>query len=88
MRLRNIPGAKEAIRASAYVIQEPQQQKGRWKEVFGNDNPICIEVGMGKGRFLMDMARLNPGMNFVGIEMYDSVLLRAIQKGRSKRVKS
>lgn len=80
MRLRNIPGAKEAIRASAYVIQEPQQQKGRWKEVFGNDNPICIEVGMGKGRFLMDMARLNPGMNFVGIEMYDSVLLRAIQK--------
>lgn len=80
MRLRNIPGAKEAIRDSSYVIQEPQEKKGHWKEVFGNDNPICIEVGMGKGRFLMDMARLNPEINFVGIEMYDSVLLRAIQK--------
>ena len=80
MRLRNIPGAKEVIENSSYVVHEPQQQKGKWKEVFGNDHPIHIEVGMGKGRFLMDMAKRYPEVNYVGIEMYDSVLLRALQK--------
>ena len=80
MRLRNIPGAKEAIQESKYVVHQPQQQKGRWKQAFASDQPIHIEVGMGKGRFLMDMARLHPEINYVGIEMYDSVLLRALQK--------
>ena len=60
MRLRNIPGSKEVIADSAYVIQEPQNNKGKWKEVFGNAHPVHIEVGMGKGRFIMDMARLHP----------------------------
>lgn len=80
MRLRNIPGAKDAIEESNYVVHNVQEKKGRWREVFGNDNPISIEVGMGKGRFIMDMAERNPHVNFVGIEMYDSVLLRALQK--------
>lgn len=80
MRLRNIPGAKEAISRSPYVIQEPETYKGRWSEAFAKTNPIHIEVGMGKGRFLMDMASLHPEINYVGIEMYDSVLLRALQK--------
>lgn len=80
MRLRNIPGAKEVIEKSSYVQHEPAEQKGKWAQVFGNEHPIKIEVGMGKGRFLMDMARQNPEINFVGIEMYDSVLLRAIQR--------
>lgn len=80
MRLRNIPGSKETIAASDYVVQNPETQKGSWKELFGNDHPIQIEVGMGKGRFIMDMARLHKDRNFVGIEMYDSVLLRAVQK--------
>lgn len=80
MRLRNIPGSKEVIAESDYVIQNPEECKGRWKEVFGNNNPVQIEVGMGKGRFSMDMARLHPDRNYVGIEMYDSVLLRAVQK--------
>lgn len=80
MRLRNIPGAKEVIENSPYVVHEPQKQKGQWSHVFENDHPIHIEVGMGKGRFLMDMARLHPEVNYVGIEMYDSVLLRALQK--------
>ena len=80
MRLRHIPGAEEAIEQSPYVIQEPKEMKGKWDSVFGNRNPIHIEVGMGKGRFIMDMARLHPDRNFVGIEMYDSVLLRAVQK--------
>ncbi len=83
MRLKNIPGAKEAIAESKYVIPEEEGEwsvKGNWRAVFGNDNPIWIEIGMGKGTFIMEMARLNPSINFVGIEKYSSVLLRAVQK--------
>lgn len=80
MRLRNIPGAKDAIINSTYVVQEPQRFRGRWGEAFQKKQPLHIEVGMGKGRFLMDMAAKNPEINYVGIEMYDSVLLRALQK--------
>lgn len=88
MRLRNIPGAKDAITESPYVVQNPAEHKGSWNEVFPKDQPLHIEVGMGKGRFLMDMAKLHPETNYVGIEMYDSVLLRALQKretGRDRR---
>lgn len=80
MRLRNIPGAKDAIAESIYVIQNPQENKGNWDKVFPQHQPVHLEVGMGKGRFLMDMAKLHPEINYVGIEMYDSVLLRALQK--------
>lgn len=80
MRLRNIPGAKDAILENRYVVQEPKTQKGKWNLCFLKEQPVHIEVGMGKGRFLMDMARLHPDINYVGIEMYDSVLFRALQK--------
>ena len=80
MRLRNIPGAQDAILESPYVVQEPQTKKGHWGEVFAKKQPLHIGIGMGKGRFLMDLARLHPDINYIGIEMYDSVLLRALQK--------
>ena len=80
MRLRNVPGAREVMVENEYVFTEPEGMKGTWHEVFGNDNPVRIEIGMGKGRFLMDMARLYPEINFIGIEKYSSVLLRAVQK--------
>ncbi len=81
MRLRNITGSREIIAENKYVAHEPEKYKGRWKkEVFDNDNPIHIEIGMGKGRFIMELAQKNPGINYVGIEKYSSVLLRAIQK--------
>ena len=80
MRLRNIPGAKAAITGSSYVVQNPEEWKGKWKQCFTKEQPLHIEVGMGKGRFLMDMASLHPEINYVGVEMYDSVLLRALQK--------
>ncbi len=83
MRLRNIQGAKEVIANSSWVVQEPEEKKGNWKAVFGKEQPLHIEVGMGKGRFLMDMAKLHPEINYIGIEMYDSVLLRAVQKADS-----
>ena len=60
MRLRHIKGSRENIQASKYVVQEYREQKGKWRELFGNDHPIHIEIGMGKGRFLMDMATLHP----------------------------
>lgn len=80
MRLRNVTGSREVIAASDYVIHEPQDQKGKWHELFGNDNPIRIEIGMGKGRFIMDLARMNPDINYIGIEKYSSVLIRGLQK--------
>ena len=80
MRLRNIPGAGEVIDNSPYCIKEPVELKGKWHEFLGNDRPVHIEIGMGKGRFIMDLARLNPDINYIGIERYTSVLLRAVQK--------
>lgn len=80
MRLRNIPGANEAVMNSEFCIMKPAEHKGNWKTFLGNDNPIHIEIGMGKGRFLMDLAALNPDINYIGIERYTSVLLRAVQK--------
>lgn len=80
MRLRHIPGSEEQIAKSPHVIQNPEGYKGRWGEAFGNENPVVIEVGMGKGKFIMEHAVQNPGVNYVGIERYSSVLLKAIQK--------
>jgi tRNA (guanine-N7-)-methyltransferase len=80
MRLRNVTGSREVIADSRFVVHEPEAVKGSWNEVFGNDKPIHIEIGMGKGRFIMEMAALNPDINYIGIEKYSTVLLRAIQK--------
>ena len=80
MRLRNITGSREVIAENEYVVHDYKEHRGKWSEIFGNDNPIRIEIGMGKGRFIMDQARVNPDVNFVGIEKYSSVLLRALQK--------
>lgn len=80
MRLRNIPGAEEAILNSEYCIKNPEEQKGHWQDCFDKVQPLHIEIGMGKGRFIMDMAALHPDINYIGIERYSSVLLRALQK--------
>ena len=80
MRLRNIPGADDAILNSEYCIKNPEEQKGHWQDCFDKVQPLHIEIGMGKGRFIMDMAALHPDINYIGIERYSSVLLRALQK--------
>lgn len=80
MRLRNIPGSRETIAANEFVIQNPEQYKGKWHEVFGNTNPIHVEIGMGKGNFITTLAMQNSNINYIGIEKYSSVLLRAIEK--------
>ncbi len=82
MRLRNIAGSREVIADCPYVVPEEEQERcpGTWREIFGNDNPVRIEIGMGKGRFIHTMAGEHRDFNYVGIEKYSSVLLRAIQK--------
>lgn len=80
MRLRKVKGASEAIAESPLVIHNAAGQKGNWKNVFGNEHPLHIEIGMGKGRFLTELARRNPQINYIGMERYDSVLIRALEK--------
>ncbi len=80
MRLRNIRGSRETVAASDTVVHEPEQQKGQWKKLFGNDHPLHVEIGMGKGKFIMELAAANPQINYIGIEKYSSVLLRALEK--------
>lgn len=83
MRLRNVKGSRETIAANEYVMHLPEEYesyKGRWKEFFGNNNPIHIEIGMGKGKFIMELAKANPDINYIGIEKYSSVLVRALEK--------
>ena len=81
MRLRNKPWAKDALAAHPeMVIQDPAQWKGRWHERFGNNNPIHIEIGSGKGQFVSGMARQNPNINYIGIEIQESVLVAALEK--------
>lgn len=80
MRLRNIKGADEAVKASRFVVQDPKSQKGQWKSLFPTEAPIHIEIGMGKGQFIMAMALAHPEINYIGMERYSSVLYRALQK--------
>ena len=81
MRLKNVPGSRETVAESVHVITDPEAYKGRWaSDVFANDNPIHIEVGMGKGKFITTLAKQHPDINYVGIEKYSSVLIRAIEK--------
>lgn len=84
MRLKNVPGSRDVIAKSNLVIHEPEKEKGNWSRIFGNHYPIHIEVGMGKGKFIYEMAGLHPEINYIGIEKYSSVLLRAIQKMEEK----
>lgn len=80
MRLKNIKGAKEVVEQGIYHINNPKEYKGKWQKLFNNNNDIYIEIGMGKGDFIIENALKYPNTNFIGIEKYDSVLIRAVQK--------
>ena len=79
MRLRNIPRAESVLNECKEVVKNVSDCRGRWKDVFGNLNPVHIEIGMGKGQFLLTLAMQNPDVNYIGIERYSSVLLRAVE---------
>ena len=80
MRLKNVKDAKEIVEASKYIVKNPKKYKGKYNEIFKNNNEIHLEIGMGKGDFIIGMAQTHPDINFIGIEMFDSVLVRAVQK--------
>ena len=81
MRLRNVKNAVEIVNNSKYVITNPTDYKGEYNsKIFNNSNPIHLEIGMGKGNFIIDMAKRFPDINFIGLEMYESVVCRAIEK--------
>lgn len=82
MRLRNVRGARETLEESDFTVNEPEEYRGRWRELFENGNELHIEIGTGKGRFLTTLAEQNPDINYVGIEKFSSVLVRAIEKQR------
>lgn len=81
MRLRHVKNANEKLAANEkYVILNPLDYVGKWNVVFGNDHPIHIEIGMGKGQFITELAKRNPNINYIGIELFSSVLVRASEK--------
>lgn len=80
MRLRHIPGCERFVAESEYVVQEPEKYRGRWRELFPNDAPLELEIGMGKGRFLRELSGRKAGVNFLGMERYESVMMKAIQR--------
>lgn len=80
MRLRNVPGARETIAAHPLCTLEEDPKAGKWHELFGSDRPVHIEIGMGKGQFITALASLHPEINYIGIEKYSSVLVRALEK--------
>lgn len=87
MRLRNVKNAREIVDNSSFVVHNPEEYKGKYnKEVFNNDNPIHLEIGMGKGNFIIDKAIKNPDINFIGVERYESVLCRALEKLEDKQL--
>ncbi len=86
MRLRNVKGAKEIIDNSPYIIKNPNDYKGNYQKIFENNNPIHIEIGMGKGDFIIENAKKYPNINFIGIEKFDSVIVRAVQKLENEEI--
>lgn len=86
MRLRNVKNAGLIIDESPYIIKDPMQYKGHFNTLFNNDHPLNIEIGMGKGDFIMAMAIKYPEINFIGLEKYESVLVRAIQKLEGQKI--
>ena len=79
MRLKHIKGSEEKVNLSKVVIKNPEQYKGKWKSVFNNKNKSYLEIGMGKGSFLIEHARRNKNVNYIGFEKYPSVLLNALE---------
>ena len=80
MRLKHIKDADKIINKSNYIIENPEEYKGKWNKLFNNDNNIEIEIGTGKGKFIIEKALQNSNINFIGIEKYDSPLVSAVKK--------
>ena len=88
MRYNVVKNASSILDTSKYLIKNPENYKGKWKEVFGNNNPICIELGMGRGSFIIEMAKKHPNINYIGIELDRSQTATAINNIRGNELKN
>ena len=86
MEYIKIKNADQIIRKSDYLVINPEKYKNKWSDVFGNKNPICIEIGMGRGDFIIDMAKAIPNMNFIGIEINESQMVNAVNNLQNKKI--
>lgn len=86
MRLKHIKNADIIVSNSKYTIDNPKEYKGKWNQLFGNSNDIEIEIGTGKGKFIISKAEANPNINYIGIEKYDSPLVSAVKKLEEKEI--
>ena len=86
MRLRNIKGAQDIISQSDYYVLNPDKYKNNFKSIFKNNNKIELEIGMGKGDFIINKALTNPDINYIGVEKYPTVLLKAFKKLKDKKI--
>lgn len=80
MRLRKKWWARPEMEASQYIVTEPKELKGHWNEEFGKNNPLHLELGCGRGKFISDRAKLNCEINYIGVDLKDEVLIYALRK--------
>ena len=88
MRYNTVKNANEIISKSSYLIKNPTSYKGKWKELFNNDNPICLELGMGRGSFIIEMAKKHKNINYIGIELDQNQIATALKNAEDKRLKN
>ncbi len=88
MRLKKVKGAEDKINKSLYIVKDPDYYRGNFKSLFKNDNPIEVEIGMGKGTFIINKALKNTNINYIGIEKFDSVIVRAVEKLENLEIKN
>lgn len=86
MRIRRKPWAEKEFASNKTIIDNPREFKGKWNEVFGNNNPVHIEIGCGKGNFISEMSKLNPNINYIGIEREEQIIVSALKKSRELEV--
>lgn len=80
MRLRHKANAIPTMQESKYIIFDPEKYKGKWKELFGNDKPIALEIGAGRGDFIVGKASANPDYNYLALEMNTNAFVVACRK--------
>jgi len=88
MRYNVIKNADKIVKGSKFVVNDPYKKKNNWMSVFENNNPICLELGMGRGNFIIEMAKKYPKINFIGLELYDSQMVSAVQKLENSNLKN
>ena len=86
MQYKVIKNADKIVKNSPYVVNNPEKYKNKWKELFGNSNPIHLELGMGRGDFIIDMAKNFPNINFIGLEVVDSQMVMAVDNLENKKL--